>query len=469
MAYKFLIFILSLFKIPILYGQECNCKTNLQYVIKTIEQDYAGFFDKASPDDLKYVKFKTTLLRDSKKLVLPDYNCYILLKKFVLYFNDPHLTFGFKTNDERFKKIFLHDPAFYINVLRTIRKKTISPITKKEESTLIGNWIDDGNNLVRISKLNDHVLVGKVIKGDSLYWHYGDTKFYLYKKKKNKFTSIYLTRDHYPREIEAEVLGDEIIFGKFGRAFKGNNFFDEIANFKFEKISDKIYYFRIPNFLPESAPIVDSILENNMLFLKEAEHLIVDVRNNPGGSRITYSPLLPYMGKDTIYIPEVLIRKSEKNIGFYAGFSNDVRYDSIYRKVFREIVKSLKQEKGSFLNNTKNTYFMLDTLLPYPSKISILINQRTSSAAEFFVNEIQGSPKVKIFGATSYGTLDYGEINLNNYLPCGFIRFNYAVTKYKRQNEQPGAGIIPDVYINTQSRHAIQEILKTIEANANKL
>lgn len=86
--------ILALFAIFILSdkttSQICNCSKNLDSLIKGVEHNYVGFFDKVKDNNIEYPALKDSLLRRST--TAEQYDCFLLLKKYIQYFQDPHMT-----------------------------------------------------------------------------------------------------------------------------------------------------------------------------------------------------------------------------------------------------------------------------------------------------------------------------------------------------------------------------------------
>ena len=89
-----------------------------------------------------------------------------------------------------------------------------------------------------------------------------------------------------------------------------------------------------------------------------------------------------------------------------------------------------------------------DTVYKKPSRVSVLINEASASASELFVLQAKQSKKVKVYGKTSSGSLNYvGRVTTQ--MPCNFFSLLYPPTRLLRANSDgTDPGIKPDVEIS---------------------
>jgi Peptidase family S41 len=462
----FFAILLSVFSPQILDAQVNNFPVNFRFVVDVITNDYAGFFDKVNKDTIGFEKFKNDILVRSISCKDSSLGYYLLLKELLLYFNDPHLTFGFNSDSIRKTQFFNHTNYTYQRKITHLQKKKLIKFTKAEKDALCTFWQDENNYTIRIKKKNQYQLEGVVVKADSVYWFSGQSKFVIEKKGNGEYFCYYLAKDHYLREINPEVQQHEISFGKFGRIFKGNNYFDSISQFHLKKLNDSIAYFRIPDFLPGRATLIDSIVDANKEDLGKVGFLIIDIRNNPGGSSISYQKLLPYLCSGAYTMKGSKYRKSQRNIDYYLSLLQSNDYDSSFKRIFSSIADSLKNCSTQFCRSTNDYEILPDTIYPYPKKIIFLINQRTVSLGELLVNTMRQSTRCISIGKETYGAMDYLDINTRTFLPCGFIRINYALARSNRvdTNKFANKGVSPNIMLFEESGQWINKVVQLIQS-----
>ena len=66
-------------------------------------------------------------------------------------------------------------------------------------------------------------------------------------------------------------------------------------NFEAKPLNESTIYFNIPSFSWESKPTIDSLFASNKFNLSKSSNLILDLRNNGGGSDDVYSIISPYL------------------------------------------------------------------------------------------------------------------------------------------------------------------------------
>jgi hypothetical protein len=78
-------------------------------------------------------------------------------------------------------------------------------------------------------------------------------------------------------------------------------------------------------------------------------NLVIDVRNNGGGSDVTYSELIKFLYTGPIRIVGSNIWSSEDNIRKFEGHANDPTYPEASRKDFQRTANAMRANPNSFL------------------------------------------------------------------------------------------------------------------------
>ncbi|GHV25281.1 hypothetical protein FACS1894176_03390 [Bacteroidia bacterium] len=218
--------------------------------------------------------------------------------------------------------------------------------------------------------------------------------------------------------------------------------------------------FRIPSF-SDTKILIDSVILANKDKILRTKNLIIDVRDNSGGSTDCLDEIFPFLYTNPIRIHyrELLSTKLNNQRlldvanGTFHGlnFSDDIKkwaqntYDELeaHLEEFVDMSGSMEPEK-----------IELDTVYAYPQNVGIIINGVCASTTEDFVFMAKQSKKVKLFGTTTFGAIDIGDMNFVE-SPCKDYQLGYAVAKSKRVPEMiiDEKGIQPDFFLDKTIPH----------------
>ncbi|MDP5169311.1 MAG: S41 family peptidase, partial [Bacteroidia bacterium] len=215
-------------------------------------------------------------------------------------------------------------------------------------------------------------------------------------------------------------------------------------------LDDKTNYLRLPSFnLGYKAAIDDLMVENKNAILNKP-YLIIDLRNNGGGSDDSYLEILPFLYTSPIKVVGVSFLASPLNISSLEEGSKNPKLDEETRETLAELIPKLKANEGSFVNLEEEeiSYIEMDEIYPQPQKIAILINEGNASSAEQFLLEARQSSKVQLFGRNTAGILDISNVNIVTSPGGEFVLF-YSMSRSHRIPDQAidDIGITPDVVI----------------------
>ncbi len=211
-----LIFIFLLSRSIAAVASDCGCTTNLEGLIASVEHNYVGYYDKVNPRNYNlYSSFKDSLRKGSTNL--SNYDCYLLLKKYILFFADPHLTLNIAKSEDSardsIQAIFSKFPRLAFN-----EKKLRTYFKKVKSNSIEGIW---QANMVkyRVAVIKDtsglYDYIGFVLDGDSLFWFPGQLKMGI-KRKGAVYQVRYLRSDHYPDDQTMRVEDGEMLISGYG-------------------------------------------------------------------------------------------------------------------------------------------------------------------------------------------------------------------------------------------------------------
>lgn len=185
-------------------------------------------------------------------------------------------------------------------------------------------------------------------------------------------------------------------------------------------LKDNTLLIRLEDFADESA--IRQVYEESKSFLEKGENLIVDVRNNGGGSDTAFFPLLSYCFPDGKMIDEFLpesepvaINYSKRNCesrleminSFFAEkVTDDIK--SMVEKMKVELEKNMGKGFISLSHDEKTGIYGKKN----PKKIWVITDQGCGSSGDAFVEIMSHSPKVTVVGRPTLGITDYSNCSM---------------------------------------------------------
>jgi len=295
-------------------------------------------------------------------------------------------------------------------------------------------------------------------------WNKGQVKFKLYKNGENYRATIWMRNFSARENVSVEFIGNNMIhingmafFVRKSKSFKDTPLVKSYINYLysrgpyFEQISDKTVYVRIPSFDMSNKRSIDSVLRVNHEKIIHTPNLIIDLRNNGGGSDDAYSSLIPYLYTNPIRTVGLELLSTELNNAALLSLSKDTLYDERSRKEFKDIYDKLNLNLGKYVRVKENIISIdsMDRILPFPQKVAILINEYCGSTTEQFLLEAKQSAKVKLYGKSTYGALDISNMHHVD-SPSGEFQLWYCRSKSYRIPEMAidNVGLQPDHYLD---------------------
>lgn len=464
---KYLLF-LSLLSSTFDFAQNCDCENNFQWVKKTFEENDAGFQYAIDIKGKKAYDAHNQEFLNKIKNVKNKFQCSQTIYEWLKFFRNGHFAI---TNNEYLDP---NEDNEIASAKQNSKWETVSINQKNFESYLAtkrtedieGIWETDPY-LIGIKKFkNDYK--GFIIKSGAEIWKPNEVKLEISADQK---TGTYFLRDKSSQKIEnIEYLGKNYI--------KINDFYLKRISPKYEKDADVETYMkslnaqkpyldeinkttlllRIPSFDGSQKKNIDSVLVANKQKLNSTENLIIDLRNNGGGSDNSYSAIIPYIYTNPIRIVRTQMYSTELNNKRMLDFYNNYEkygYTIEDSEYLKKAYDKLNANLGKFVmiqgNGDGKTIDeeKLDDILPYPKNVGIIINNNNGSTTEQFLLAAKQSKKVKLFGTTTAGVLDISNMYFVD-SPCKEFKLGYALSKSLRIPDMAidGKGISPDFYID---------------------
>jgi hypothetical protein len=452
----------SILCLPFLIKAQCKCEEEFSTIKSHLELNYAGFKDKVTAYSIKQYKDYTAQKEQLAAQAKNKSQCYFIIDQWMSYFNDNHLYSG--VNTEAIEKI---DPE-KLQMDFPIEKITLSDeLIKKSEKAkgIAGIYTKKSErfSLAVIKNKNafrDYVAV--VVNSTDSKYENGTVLAELKEKSAKEYFVMYNSSNKLSFAT-IEPKDGELISGfvKNGREIINKTNY----NFEAKLLNENTLYFNIPSFSWEAKPMVDSLFAAQKENLSKSSSVIIDLRNNGGGSDDVYSVISPYLYTQPVKVIGVDIWASNDNIKGWELMLQDPDLPSDNKAEYQKMVDKLKLKINQNVNVVEDYIDSSYTPLLFPKNVVILINEGCASSTEQFLLEASQSKKVTLMGQNTSGTLDYS--NLREYDFCEMPYRLWSPTTRSRRIDIgagiDGIGIKPNIYL-TEKQDWIEEALNFLNA-----
>ncbi|KAA2223240.1 S41 family peptidase [Chryseobacterium sediminis] len=447
------------------FAQNCNCESNFQWVKKTFEENDAGYqyvidkkgisaYQAHNNDFLNKIKNKKT-----------DLECAQTIYEWLKFFRSGHFSINMIEKDNQQPQS--QPVASENNKTETVKidiEKFKKEVVSKKDSDIEGIW-EVQPYTIGIKKIGD-VYKGFIIQSGAENWKPYELKltlnadktkgtYYLRNKSGQEINNIRFIGKNY---LEINEFTLKRVSPKFEKEEGIETYFEATRAEKpfLKEINKTTLLLRIPSFNGALKKDIDSVITANQSKIESTENLIVDIRNNGGGSDNSFAKIIPY-----IYTNPIRSVRTQ----FYSTKLNNQRMLDLYenyqkygispedREYLKKSYDKLSKNLGKFVSLQDDGKIVginkMDKISPYPKNVGIIINEGNGSTAEEFLLAAKQSKKVKLFGTTTAGVLDIS----NMYFvasPCNEFKLGYSLSKSFRIPDMAidGKGIQPDYFID---------------------
>ncbi|MCB9325614.1 MAG: peptidase S41 [Lewinellaceae bacterium] len=466
---KGILLILTIFLTYLANAQNCSCEDNFIWLKETFEKNDAGFqFSVDKKGEQEYQKHSDSYAQKVKSITSKQ-ECAETLQQWLRFFREGHLSLQLNGNttsstpekfdSEKVKEQFNSWPTYPYK-----KVQFDAYISKLTEPGLEGIWSDPPYKF-GIKKVADQY-IGFILEADGVYWRQSQIKFRI-SEDNDSLSAVYYMRNHSERNFEnVELVGKNhlqigfVTLKRIAPEFKANEQdinierqlrFQSTSAPLFEKLTDNTVILRIPSFSYSEKELIDSLIDLHFQEIISTENLIIDLRNNGGGSDASFEQILPLTYTNPIRTVGVEFLSTPLNNQRMLDFMNDPDWTTEDKKWAEESLRKLNQHIGEFVNldSTAVTIETFDTIYPYPKNVGIIINEGNGSTTEQFLLAAKQSKKVKLFGTTTAGVLDISNMYFTD-SPCEDFKLGYSLSKSMRIPEMSidNKGIQPDYYLD---------------------
>ena len=444
----------------------CNCAQNFVQLRQLIEVNYAGYRDKTTVAARPRLDSLTAAVRAQADTAHAS-TCGPILYKWLTFFHDKHMAIQSATahfDSAAIRASYAGTPR--LPWTRTSFRRYLDDASRPKRA-LEGIWRDGGDYVVGIVADGASGYQGFILKADSLFWMPGQVKFAFADPAGGPTTAQYYMRNHSLESRPVTVVrdGELLINSSWYRAYPQPVAAPPaVARHSFQMLDDTTALYRIGSFGDEYRPRIDSITKANAANLAHTRLLILDVRNNGGGSDGSYRSLAPYLYTGPVKQTGIELWSTALNNSKYSG----QLYPDMTAKEkagYAALRRKLDARQGQFVNpngRRQDSYFRVKRGKQHPElrQVAVLQNRYSGSTTEQFLLLARQSKKTTLFGENSYGTLDYSNLQFAA-LPCYGLRVGWPTSRSFRVGRGEvidNVGIAPTVRLDPAAPDMVAQV-----------
>jgi len=448
----------------------CNCSKEFEFLQTFIEANYAGFTDKVNPANrLSYEKHTSNIMQLSKGITESRY-CVGLMNKWLEFFRDGHIQI-------QLRKLPGADQQKVVSHMAAQTEMIALSDQQLDQLRNAGGiegvyWSQDSVYKIALVKNKNAYrnFAGVILSSKNKFWTKGQVKLELKQGVGGTFEGILYDDKHNPENIAqagaGNILGGWHPEGESWVIPERRQKDDVLARL----LSDSVMYMKISTFNQRNAKNIDSMIRAKKKLLEKTPYLILDLRDNGGGSDFSYEPILPYINTGPIVNVGTDVYATDSNIKGWSMLlkMQDIPADEQVR--IKAILRDMETNKGKFINIVEDETTTFERIEDFPKKVAVLINKGCGSTTEEFLLGVKQSSKVVLMGESTAGVLDYANMRTADFSGIPYTLY-YATTRSRRIAMGLGidnVGVLPDVKLDPDVNWVIaaQKYLEGIKNTA---
>ena len=242
-------------------------------------------------------------------------------------------------------------------------------------------------------------------------------------------------------------------------------------------VNKEVYYIKLTNFFDEQD--IAEITEYASKDITCAPNLVIDLRNNCGGSDTEFLPLLKFLlaekdamcGKPVFTDEEEVLytdRNAEERIKYYKEYLSGTVSNEVRSYLIEQIEEQTKNKGKGFLPAKPDKFLFPNCGTRYPEKVVVLTDCYCASSAESFVEIASRLHKVTVIGRPTMGVCDYSNLARFDF---GDYVLHYPTSRNKAidsGNGTRGKGLQPDIYVPWTPQHLFEDVDLSVAVNRLK-
>lgn len=440
-------------------AQDCNCKDNFEWAKKTFVENDAGFQYTIDRKGTAEYKKHNELFVTRVEGITNTEDCAMAIYEWMKFFRGGHISVNVVQGGQAgTAQSATRDDWEKYNITE---KQFNKYLAKADPASFEGIWKTEPYTIGIIKK--DDGYIGFILDGGGTPWQKNQVKLRIMPSA-NGFSGQFYVRNYSEYKAEnVKLLGNNILrVGGFTltrinpkvedtKEVKGYIELLQSGKAMVQQYSKNTLVLRIPSFNGDLAGQIDSLLAANHNRIISTKNLVIDVRNNGGGSDDSYQEIIKYLYTNPIRIVGIQMLSTPLNNKRMESYLDYPELTEEERTWVNGELKKLNSNLGKFVDQNEEKVFVqtLDSVYAYPQNVAILINENNASTTEQFLLAAKQSTKVKLFGTTTAGMLDISNMNFVK-SPCGTIEMGYCLSKSYRIPHMAidDIGLQPDYYLD---------------------
>ncbi len=426
MSVKLNCFILVLLIVPSLsQAQICRCEKAYAETKMTVENNYAGWFDKINFDNVKRYRDWSEPFKARAMATASDSLCVGVIQEWLAYFNDKKLTAKYVSAAIAMSKKSASLPSIATNQAPMSEAAIREYMDRNKNLDAIEGIYENESYKLGIIRVEDNLFQAIILFSKDVNQKVGEVKAVIRKEGKKYSVQFHnedmLFAHHYKVQVVDNILDMEVMFlEKIAPEIKKQK---DRLEYEMEhdkqapslKFKDGIAIFAFPSFDFNTEKQTAYLLEKHADQLKKSSHWVVDLRNNSGGQEKVGSQLMKYLYTQPYVSYHSEMRMTPLNFDLWFRSQIKPGYSQLDPDAKKRIDAEMELMKAHYGRNYNATGNLADTLtldevLPFPQKVALLINRNTAGSAELFTLLARQSKKVTVMGENSGGRLDYSNV-----------------------------------------------------------
>lgn len=343
----------------IVSAQDCNCQEDFEFVVNYYEENLPGFMDNVTESNREdYIELKNELFDLSQVYCKDQDLCFKTLLIYVEFFKDNHSSIYAngsvnvdESNAEEVNQFLLSESFKRCEIVKDYISTSGNPI-KEIENTY---RTKDAAYTVAIVK-NENTFrdyVGIITDSKTPLWQQVQVKFELKKVGEDTYDMFLYMRDHSLRYYKNVKLVDGVLNDSWYNVnldeLKSYNIDIASNGLTFEELSEEVNYMYLPTFDGSWYDDISRFYQKHDATIKAKSYLIIDVRNNGGGSDACASHLLQYMYTKPFQSDEVEVFATVENIRKSSEWYEEMKEDTLnfsrdFLEGFAEEIATMRSE-----------------------------------------------------------------------------------------------------------------------------
>ena len=462
----------------------CDCPSVLQQVSRKVADNYAGWTDKVTAKTKPAHDHLLDSLQRQATNATTDAACFQLLKAYKAFFRDGHFQVELRSTSTG--SVSTPAPVAGIRTIPLSEEQAQHLLrdSAKKHHPVEGIW-ETPERSYKLAIIPDpqsaDSLVGVVLASTNPRWTPGLVKLKLATSGPAAGQVLYRNAAFDEESLRLAQTGNLFRIGGYGywlRRFPQTVTDDELqtvarqaAPIEFRQLNPQVAYLRVTSFnVPKSQ--VDSMVRVHQSALRQTPTLIIDIRDNGGGSNSSFASLLPLMNTNNFQDTHTYTRTSPDNIAAEEAMVSRARAghwdtDSVLNAWAAEVARA--KAHPNQLYRTEGERITIDSVLTNPARVAVLMNANCYSSAEYFAFYAKQSRKAKLFGQHTGGVMDYGNVR-NQVLDCPRFVVRLPTTRSGWVDTAPidNKGFLPDVVIPATEPDWVDYVVRYYQSPAEQ-